>query len=66
MVFKQQKLLFKHHNMYFHTLFNPHIFSQNLNNITWNLLPSGPMSFQNYEQKLHWEQNFRRINHALP
>ena len=41
--FKQWKLLFKHHNMYFHTFFHSRIFLQNLNNITINLLPNGPL-----------------------
>ena len=43
MEFKQWKLLFKHYNMYFHTFFHSRIFSQNLNNITINLLPNGPL-----------------------
>ena len=42
MVFKQRKLLFKHHNMHFYTLFHLYIFPQNLNNVTRNLLPNGP------------------------
>ena len=43
-MFKQRKLLFKHHNTYFHTLFHPHIFLQNLNNVTRNLLPNSPLT----------------------
>ena len=31
--------MFKHHNTYFHTFFYLYIFSQNLNNITKNILP---------------------------
>ena len=42
MVFKQWILLFKHHNIYFHQLFHSHVFPQNLNNITKNLLPNRP------------------------
>ena len=33
-------IVFKDHNMYFHTLFHPHIFLQNLNNVIRNLLPN--------------------------
>ena len=32
--------VFKHYNTYFHILFHPHVFSQNLNNITRNFLPN--------------------------
>ena len=44
MTFKQRKLLFKHHNTYFYILFYPHVFPQNLNNITRNLLPNSPLT----------------------
>ena len=36
-------IVFKDHNMYFYTLFHPHIFLQNLNNVIRNLLPNEPL-----------------------
>ena len=38
MLFKQQFSVFKHHNTYFTTFFNPHVFLQHLNNVIKNLL----------------------------
>ena len=31
--------------MYFHTLFHPHIFLKNTNNITWTMSSNGPLIF---------------------
>jgi len=33
--------MFKQHYTYFQTLFHPHVFPKNTNNITKNLLPNG-------------------------
>ena len=41
-MFKQRKLLIKHHNTYFYPFFYPHAFPQILNNIIKNLLPNRP------------------------
>ena len=34
--------VFKQHYTLFHTLFHPHVFQKNTNNITQTLLPNGP------------------------
>ena len=44
-LFKQQFLLFKQHNTYFHNIFHSHVFSQHLNNITRITLSNGPISW---------------------
>lgn len=62
-VFKQQKLLFKHHNTCFHILFHLYVFSQNLNNISKNLLPNkslgfGPIFLFRFKQVKESRSNF--------
>ena len=39
--FEQQFSVFKQYYMYFHTLFHPHIFSKNTNNVTKTTLTNG-------------------------
>ena len=42
-LFKQQFLVFKQHYTYFYTLFHPHIFKKNTNNITRTILLNRPL-----------------------
>ena len=41
LLFKQQFSVFKQHYTYFHILFHLHVFSQNNNKVTRNLLSNG-------------------------
>ena len=45
-LFKQQFSMFKQHYTYFHTLFHPHVFPKNTNNVTRTALPNGPLVFK--------------------
>ena len=49
-VFKYMFSIFKQHYMYFHTLFHPHVFSKNTNNIIRITLPNGPLKTQTITQ----------------
>ena len=44
--FEQQFSVFKQHYTYFHTLFHPHVFPKDTNNVSRTILSNGP-NFQN-------------------
>ena len=46
---KEQFSVFKQHYMYFHTLFHPHVFLKNTNNVTRITLPNGPLNIHAFD-----------------
>ena len=61
-VFKHTFSVFKQHYIYFHTLFHPHVFSKNTNNVIINLLPNGPLVIRKWYYI--WSSKFgRNINY---
>jgi len=46
---KQQFLIFKQHYTYFYTLFYPHIFPKNTDNVTRTILPNYPKSLSAFK-----------------